>query len=185
MEVFEEIRISGRYIPGKPRGIKALLYPVRNALVFLTMPRLQKALVKFQEAAEADELMTKRFYVESDTDESRVSVTRTKANLRECLSEFSRISGKPVESLERYSDKWLYIHDLYVPEELRHIGIGSLLLDKVDCYASQPGMESDMVLTLMKPDAGLHEFYIKNGFRQISPTIYYKPWGTLEMEEWL
>ena len=171
MEIHEETGIYIGSISDKPRELKALT-------------RSQKALVKFQEAAEADELTTKRFYVESDTEESYVHVTLTKANLRECLSEFARISGKPVESLERYSGKWLYIHDLFVPEELRYIGIGSLLLDTVDCYASRPGVESDMVLTLVEPDEGLHEFYIKNGFQQISPTIYYKPWGTLEMEDW-
>ena len=157
-----------------PRAIGEPVIQLRNTFVYLAGSRLQKAQMKFQERVTEGIEFRKMFMVTQAGKNSLVCVERTWFSLRQSLADFSEISGHPVENREQYSDgnPWLYVYDLYVPRSLRHRGIGSQLLEQATEYAKW--LKAPMVLNISKPNKKLHAFYTKNGFRQISPTIYFK-----------
>lgn len=154
--------------------IRILFIKLRNAWKCLTASRLLRALIELQTSAFANgENDTELIYTEGNVT-AHVSIIQAGCNLGECLFDFSKASGEPIENIDIYfnEDSWLYVYDLYVPRKLRRHGIGTLLLDIVTEQAQR--CEAHMLLAISKPSRKLHRFYTKNDFEQISPTIYFK-----------
>ena len=149
---------------------------VNNAFVSLaaSVSRLRRAQIGLQKRIYGNCNYENSFTVTQEGKDARVWTVRTWSSLRHCLAEFSEVSGQPIENVNQYpaDDPWLYVYDLFVPREIRRQGIGSRLLDCVSRHANEH--ESHMVLNISRPNKKLHEFYIKNGFQQISATIYFK-----------
>ena len=83
------------------------------------------------------------------------------------------LAGSICEEISYITESFVELDNMFIDDEYRRFGIGTLLMDEFKKYCKEKNMQNIKVTASAKNSRAI-QFYIKNGFEDYNITLKYK-----------